>query len=58
MFVRTKMIRSGKKEYRYLQLVENQRVSGRVNQKVIFTLGRVEKVDRNQVDQIIAAFGK
>jgi transposase len=58
MFVRTKVIRRGKKEYRYLQLVENQRVKGRVKQKVIFTLGRVEKVNRNQVDQIIAAFGK
>lgn len=58
MFVRTKMIRRGKKEYRYLQLVENQRVNGRVQQKVIFTLGRVEKVDPNHVDQIVAAFGK
>jgi len=58
MFVRTKMIRRGQKEYKYLQLVENQRVDGRVKQKVIFTLGRVEKVDRSQVDQIIAAFGK
>ena len=58
MFVRTKIIRRGQKEYKYLQLVENQRVNGRVKQKVIFTLGRVEKVDRSQVDQIIAAFGK
>ena len=38
------MIRCGQKEYRYLQLVENQRINGRVKQKVIFTLGRVEKV--------------
>ena len=58
MFVRTKVIRSGEKEYRYLQLVENQRVKGRVKQKVIFTLGRVESIDPNQVDQIVAAFGK
>ena len=58
MFVRTKIISRGQKEYKYLQLVENQRVNGRVKQKVIFTLGRVEQVDRNQVDQIIAAFGK
>jgi transposase len=58
MFVRTKMIRRGKKEYQYLQLVENQRVKGRVKQKVIFTLGRVENVNPDQVDQIVAAFGK
>jgi transposase len=58
MFVRTKMIRRGKKEYRYLQLVENQRVNGRVKQKVIFTLGRVENVNPDQVDQIVTAFGK
>jgi hypothetical protein len=58
MFVRTKMIRRGKKEYRYLQLVENQRVKGRVQQKVIFTLGRIESVNPDQVDRIVAAFGK
>jgi hypothetical protein len=36
MFVRKK--KSGK--YQYLQIVENQRVNGRVVQKVITTLGR------------------
>lgn len=58
MFVRTKVIRRGNKEYRYLQLVQNQRVEGRVQQKVLFTLGRVENIDPNQVDRIVAAFGK
>ncbi len=58
MFVRTKVIRRGSKEYRYLQLVQNQRVEGRVQQKVLFTLGRVENIDPNQVDRIVAAFAK
>ena len=58
MFVRTKVIRRGNKEYQYLQLVQNQRVQGRVQQKVLFTLGRVESIDPNQVDRIVAAFAK
>ena len=56
MFVRTKVIRRGKKEYRYLQLVENQRVQGRVQQRVLLNMGRIEDVDSTQVDKIVTAF--
>ena len=38
MFVRPK--KSGK--YEYLQVVENQRVDGKVRQRVIATLGRLD----------------
>ncbi len=56
MFVRTKIIRRGQKEYRYLQLVENKRVDGRVQQKVLLNMGRTEDVDSIQVDKIVTAF--
>lgn len=55
MFVRTKVIRRGQKEYRYLQIVENQRVNGRVQQKVLLHLGRLEDVDPAQVDGLVGA---
>jgi transposase len=55
MFVRTKVLRQGQKEYRYLQIVHNQRVKGRVQQKVLFTLGRQEDVDPAQVDGLLKA---
>ena len=55
MFVRTKVLRQNHKEYRYLQIVHNRRVNGRVKQKVLFTLGREEDVDPAQVDGILKA---
>ena len=58
MFVRTKVIRSGEKEYRYLQLVENYREKGHVRQKVLFNLGRIDTLDPAQVDRVVAAFAK
>ena len=58
MFVRTKVIRSGEKEYRYLQLVENYREKGHVRQKVLFNLGRIDTLDSAQVDRVVAAFAK
>ena len=55
MFVRTKVIRRGEKQYRYLQLVENHRENGRVRQKVVLNLGRVESFDPTEVDQLVGA---
>ncbi|MHC1728000.1 MAG: hypothetical protein AB9866_18690 [Syntrophobacteraceae bacterium] len=40
MFVRSK--RSG--PYEYLQIVENRRVEGRVTQRVIATIGRLDRL--------------
>jgi transposase len=52
MFVRAK--KSGR--YQYLQVVENQRVDGRVRQRVIATLGRLDVLQHNgDVDALIAS---
>ena len=40
MFVRKKRVNSGGKSYEYLQIVENERVDGKVKQRVVATLGR------------------
>ncbi len=55
MFVREKTAPSGDKTYRYLQLVENERVDGKVKQKVILSLGRKDQLDRERVDEVVAA---
>lgn len=41
MFVRVK--KSGR--YQYLQIVENRKVKGKVNQRVIATIGRIDKLE-------------
>jgi len=55
MFVREKTAPSGDKTYRYLQLVENERVDGKVKQKVILSLGRKDQLDRDRVDEVVGA---
>ena len=50
MFVRAKT--SGK--YQYLQVVENRRVNGRVQQRVVATLGRLDALQENgEIDSLI-----
>ena len=52
MFVRVK--KSGK--YEYLQLVENQRIDGRVRQQVIGNLGRLDLLKKSgQIDALISS---
>jgi transposase len=52
MFVRAKS--SGK--YQYLQVVENRRVDGRVQQRVIATLGRLDVLRQNgEIDALIGS---
>ncbi len=52
MFVRTK--KSGK--YEYLQVVHSQRVEGRVQQRVVATLGRLDVLQRTgQLDALLAS---
>ncbi len=52
MFVRAK--KSGR--YEYLQVVHNERVNGRVRQRVIATLGRVDQLRQSgQIDALIAS---
>jgi len=52
MFVRAK--KSGR--YKYLQIVENQRVDGHVRQRVIATLGRLDVLQATgQIDSILSS---
>jgi hypothetical protein len=52
MFVRVK--RSG--QYEYLQLVHNERVQGRVQQRVVATLGRLDVLrETGQLDALLAS---
>ena len=52
MFVRTK--KSG--AYQYLQIVQNERVEGRVRQQVIATLGRLDVLQKTgQLDALLAS---
>ena len=55
MFARTK--KSGK--YEYLQVVENQRVGPKVNQRVIATLGRLDQMhSKGQVETLIRSLAR
>ncbi len=44
MFVRAKTVRSGKRTYRYLHIVENRWEGGRTRQHVIGSLGRLDEI--------------
>jgi len=44
MFVRVKNVRSRNHTYRYVQIVENRRVEGKVRQRLIANLGRLEEL--------------
>ena len=55
MFVRKK--KSGR--YEYLQLVHNERIAGKVRQRVIATLGRVDELSQNRrLEGIMASLGR
>lgn len=55
MFLRSK--KSGR--YEYLQIVQNERVEGRVRQQVLATLGRLDQLrDSGQLDSLIASLSR
>ncbi len=55
MFVRVKRVRSGSKNYEYVQVVETRRDSGRVRQQVLANLGRLDElVASGDLDRVIA----
>jgi len=55
MFVRVK--RTG--DYEYLQIVENRRENGRTRQRVVATLGRLDKLQADgEVDVLLASLGR
>lgn len=58
MFVREKTAKQGDREYTYLQLVQNRRVDGKTRQKVLLSLGRKDKLDRDRIDEIVKALAE
>ncbi len=59
MFLRVKRVRSGERTYEYLQLVQGARQEGKVRQRVVATLGRVDELKRTgQIDRLAAAFAR
>ena len=59
MFVRKKRIRSGDKTYEYLQIVENERIDGKVKQRVVGTLGRSDLLaGTGKLDNLATSLGR
>jgi len=50
--IRVKEVRSGKKVYRYLQLIKSERTSNGPRQKVLATLGRTDGNGPDEVDRL------
>jgi DDE family transposase len=60
MFVREKRVRNRDgSERRYLQLVENYRVEGRVRQRVVANLGRLDRLrGAGELDRLVASLAR
>jgi hypothetical protein len=59
MYPRVKRVRRGGRTYEYLQLVEGRREDGRVRQRVVATLGRVDELKASgQLDRWAGAFAR
>ncbi len=57
MYLRVKRVRRGQRSYEYLQLVQGRREEGKVRQRVVATLGRVDELKRSgQMDRLAASF--
>lgn len=54
MFVRIKSVRVGKRKYDYLHIVENRRENGRVRQRILGSLGRLDElVAKGDLERVI-----
>ncbi|MBW3562933.1 MAG: IS1634 family transposase, partial [Actinobacteria bacterium] len=59
MYVRIKRVERGDKTYEYVQLVEGRRVDGKVKQKVVATLGRLDELKASgQLDRLAGSFAR
>lgn len=59
MFIRVKKVQSTKKIHEYLQIVENRWEKGKVRQRVIATLGKMEDlIPSGQIDRFIESLSK
>lgn len=59
MYPRVKRIKRGSKVYEYVQLVTGERVEGRVMQRVVATLGRLEELKASgELERLAGAFAR
>lgn len=58
MFLRTSQYTRGGKVYRYLKLVKSYREGKKTKQRLIATIGNLDTLDRNQIDNLIDALAK
>ncbi len=59
MYLRVKRVLRGERRYEYLQLVEGARREGKVRQRVVATLGRVDELKRSgQLNRLAGAFAR
>lgn len=59
MYLRIKRVPRGERSYEYLQLVEGARREGKVRQRVVATLGRLDELKRSgQLDRLAEAFAR
>jgi len=59
MYPRVKRVRRGEHQYEYLQLVEGHREDGKVRQRVVATLGRVDELKASgQLDRWAGSFAR
>ena len=59
MYTRVKRVTRGQKVYEYVQLVEGHRVDGKVVQKVVANLGRLDELKASgQLDRLAGSFAR
>jgi transposase len=59
MYPRVKRVRRGDRLYEYVQLVEGRRVDGKVRQRVVATLGRLDELKASgELDRLAGAFAR
>ena len=59
MYPRVKRVRRGEQVYEYVQLVEGRRVDGKVRQRVVATLGRLDEMKASgELDRLAGSFAR
>jgi len=58
MFPRLKTINSGGKTYRYLQIVESRKINGKVRQKVLHNVGRIDNLSEEHINGMIESLAR
>ena len=59
MYLRVKRVRRGEQVYEYVQLVEGRREGGKVRQRVVATLGRLDELKASgQLDRFAGSFAR